>query len=166
MNKSPLYFMYYFLIAGLFLFDQVSKFMVRKNLACGESIPVFDKIFHITYVQNTGASFGVFSEHTKFLTYFTLLILAVIFGYVIHFRRSIAKGKKNVIENVMSFSFALIFSGGFGNAVDRLARGYVTDMFDFRIWPVFNVADIYICVGCFLLLICIIKYDKKGIGNE
>ena len=66
--------MYYLFILLLFFFDQVSKFIVRVNMVHGESLPILDNVFHITYVQNTGASFGIFSEHTKLLTYFTLLV--------------------------------------------------------------------------------------------
>lgn len=154
--------MYYLLIAVLFLVDQISKVVVRQNFEYGQSTPVIDNVFHITYVQNTGASFGMFSGHTDILTYFTLGILICLLGYVIYFKKNISKEKKSRVDRVMLLSFALIIAGGFGNAVDRLMRGFVTDMFDFRIWPVFNIADIYICIGCFLILVCIVKYEKKG----
>ncbi len=153
--------MYYLFILLMFFADQVSKFIVRENMVHGESVPILDNVFHITYVQNTGASFGIFSEHTRLLTYFTLLSLIALLGYVAHFKKKIEKGKKSKVENAMLISLAMILAGGFGNAVDRLCRGFVTDMFDFRIWPVFNVADIYICLGCAILLVCILKYDKK-----
>ena len=153
--------MYYLFILLMFFADQVSKFIVRENMVHGESVPILDNVFHITYVQNTGASFGIFSEHTKLLTYFTLLSLIALLGYVAHFKKKIEKGKKSKVENAMLISLAMILAGGFGNAVDRLCRGFVTDMFDFRIWPVFNVADIYVCLGCAILHVCILKYDKK-----
>lgn len=154
--------MYYLFILLMFFSDQASKFIVRENMVHGESVPILDNVFHITYVQNTGASFGIFSEHTKLLTYFTLLVLIALLGYVAHFKKKIEKGKKSKVENAMLISLAMILAGGFGNAVDRLCRGFVTDMFDFRIWPVFNVADIYVCLGCAILLVCILKYEKKG----
>ena len=154
--------MYYLFILLMFFSDQVSKFIVRENMVHGESVPILDNVFHITYVQNTGASFGIFSEHTKLLTYFTLLSLIALLGYVAHFKKKIEKGKKSKVENAMLISLAMILAGGFGNAADRLCRGFVTDMFDFRIWPVFNVADIYVCLGCAILLVCILKYEKKG----
>ncbi len=161
MFKSPLYFMYYVFILILFLLDQGSKFAVRQNFEYGESVPVVGKVFHITYVQNTGASFGIFAEYTNVLTYFTLIILIGIAGYVIYLRRS-KKIADSKAEKLMSPALALILAGGFGNAADRLIFGFVTDMFDFRIWPVFNVADIYICVGCVMLLVGILKSDFKG----
>ena len=69
----------------------------------------------------------------------------------------------------LSLAMQLIIAGGFGNLIDRVALGYVTDMFDFHIWPVFNIADICICVGCAFLVAYIFFFDKpkeKAAGAE
>lgn len=163
--------MFYIMILVLLVLDQLSKNYIRAYFEVGETLPVLNGIFHISYVQNTGASFGMFSEHTHILTGFTLIVLFALFLYAVYFIRKVKKGeykldRKFYILNLSALT--LIISGGIGNAIDRIVRGFVTDMFDFRIWPVFNVADIYICIGCVLFFYCVLVGEKseREDGNE
>lgn len=142
----------YLLIAGIILLDQIVKFAVRSLMYTGESIPVIENVFHITYVQNRGAAFSLFSGSG-----FMLLILP---AAAICFALWYMESHRNE-HWTMIFSLSLIISGGIGNIADRLFLGFVTDMFDFRIWPVFNVADIAVCAGAgFLILYTLVYYGK------
>ena len=61
----------------------------------------------------------------------------------------------------MNLAIAFICGGGLGNLIDRITQGYVVDLFDFRVFPVFNIADIFICVGCGLLLLDVFVTERK-----
>ena len=88
-------------------------------------------VFHVTLVHNTGAAFGILKNEPKFLIGISV---AAVLAIVFFLRRR-------------SFSWALIIGGTFGNLYDRLQYGYVIDFLDFRVWPVFNLADASICIG-------------------
>ncbi len=134
------------LIAGLIL-DQLLKYWIRTNMTLGQSIPVISGIFHITYIENPGAAFGILSNHRILF----LLLTAVIVFIMLYLYYTLQNKK-----SLAACSLGLIISGAAGNFIDRFLRGTVTDMFDFQIWPVFNIADICICVGiamlCYILI--------------
>ncbi|MCQ2547893.1 MAG: signal peptidase II [Clostridia bacterium] len=142
-----------FLVLAFIALDQIVKFFVKANMEVGESIPVIKDIFHITYVRNTGAAWSIFAGQKWLLIIIPGIIMLVLL--VLYFLKD--KGK------MLMSSLALIISGGIGNLIDRITCSYVCDMFDFRIWPVFNVADICVVCGCVLLCIYIIFYsdDRK-----
>lgn len=123
--------------------DQLTKYFVVTHFALGESVPVIEGVFHWTYILNPGAAFGML-EGSRWL--FVVIALAVI-GGIWFCRRAIHK------EGPMTEWGAALFAGGaVGNLIDRTLHGLVIDFFDFRIWPVFNVADIAICVGVGMIL--------------
>ncbi|MCI8609265.1 MAG: signal peptidase II [Firmicutes bacterium] len=144
--------MRYLLIVFILAFDQLVKYAVRTSMTVGESIPVIQDVFHLTYVQNTGAAFSLFEGRMMFLMIVPLLALLFGIWYM-------EKHQKE--HNLLLLSLILIISGGIGNLIDRFLLGYVTDMFDFRFFPVFNIADIAICVGCFFLTLYIFCFDGK-----
>jgi signal peptidase II len=129
-------------IATLVL-DQASKFVVLSNLAPGASTAVIKDFFHLTLVYNTGAAFGIFKNQTLFFVISSFAAVILIFIYL--------KRKRGFL--LVDAGFALILGGAMGNLVDRLRFGYVVDFLDFRIWPVFNVADSAITVGAGLVII-------------
>ena len=117
-----------FLIAfAVTVADQLTKEFIRSVMMLHESIPVIDGYFHITYILNRGAAFGLLEDQRWF---FLVVALAL---YVVYF----------FIRHRLPAHWLVI---------DRAFRGAVVDFFDFRIWPVFNVADIAICVGVGFLL--------------
>lgn len=124
------------------ILDQVSKWYIRDVMALHESIPVIPGLFHITYILNRGAAFGIL-ENQRWLF---LAIAAVLVGAYIWLRHKIPH------HWLTRFGVGMLLGGAVGNALDRGLSGAVTDFFDFRIWPVFNVADVGICVGVALLL--------------
>lgn len=130
-----------------FILDLFSKFVIVNTLDYEEELTVIKNFFSIFYIRNTGAAFGMFSSHTVLLTIITLLIIYV-------FIKHVNKNKFNTLEEV---SYGLIFGGAVGNLFDRIINGYVIDFFSFNIFgysfPVFNVADICVVIGVFLLII-------------
>ncbi len=139
---------YLLLIVAVMVLDRVVKIAVTTNMTPGESIPVLDPIFHITYVQNTGAAFSMLQGHPTLLIIIPGIVLAIGIIFVCAMAKS--------FNRIFLISVSLICGGGLGNLTDRIAQGYVTDMFDFRVFPVFNVADICVCVGCGLLVLYMI----------
>ncbi|MDD3655150.1 MAG: signal peptidase II [Atribacterota bacterium] len=124
--------------------DQASKIWISSNLELGESIPIINKIFHFTYIQNPGSAFGLlrFSNTTFIVIGLLIILLGIIF------LSKIARHSRLIF-----FSFILILGGSLGNLIDRLRIGSVIDFLDFRIWPIFNVADSAINIGFFFLII-------------
>lgn len=127
---------------AIILFDQVSKYLVRAMMVPGESIPLIPKLFHLTYVQNPGAAFGIFAHRT---TFFIVIAVAVILFILVFFQRV---GRQ---QKLLRIGLALQLGGAVGNLIDRILLGHVTDFFDFRIWPVFNIADMAIVLGVAIL---------------
>lgn len=153
--------MYYILIAAILVLDQIVKKAVTSFMALGESIPVFSQVFHITYIRNQGAAFSLMEGFRGFLILLpTVLILAALI-YIFK--------KRKTAHPLLLTSLSFIAGGGLGNVIDRAVFGYVVDYLDFRVFPVFNVADIFVCLGCGLLIVYIIFIDGKkehGKGND
>ena len=135
----------YFLIVALLviIFDQLTKYYVVSNFYLGESVPVIENIFHWTYILNPGAAFGMFEGSRWF---FVVIAIGVLVG-IWYMKDEINEGGW-----MMQYGAALFGGGAIGNLIDRARSGLVIDFFDFRIWPVFNVADIAICVGVAMIL--------------
>ena len=132
------------------LVDQATKHFVVQHFAVGESVPVLENIFHWTFILNRGAAFGML-EGSRWL--FVVIALAVI-GGVLYLRKEIEQ------SGVLACMGAALFTGGaVGNLIDRMLHGVVIDFFDFRIWPIFNVADIAICTGVGLIIWSILKTE-------
>ncbi|KPK97991.1 MAG: lipoprotein signal peptidase [Omnitrophica WOR_2 bacterium SM23_72] len=121
--------------------DQLTKFLISKNLSILESVPVIQHVFHLTLVANRGAAFGILRNQTLLFIFTSLLAIVLILSNL----------RKNRHRGLYSFSLSLILSGALGNLIDRLRFGYVIDFLDFRIWPVFNIADSAITIGAILL---------------
>lgn len=125
------------------IFDQLTKYYVVENFYLGESVPVIENIFHWTYILNPGAAFGML-EGSR---WFFVVIAVGVLGGIWYMKDEINEGGW-----MMQYGAALFGGGAIGNLIDRARSGLVIDFFDFRIWPVFNVADIAICVGVAMIL--------------
>ncbi len=125
--------------------DQAVKFLVRDRMVEGASIPVVADVFHLTFVRNMGAAFGLFPGKQPVFITTTVVVLFVIAAY---WRRSRPHSLPIVV------ALGLIAGGSIGNAIDRLVLGSVTDFLDFVLidFPVFNVADSAIFVGVAILI--------------
>ena len=111
---------------------------------------VIPGFFQLTNVRNTGAGFSILTDHTEFLSAVSLLaVIALIY---------MLRKEKSVLTRI---SYLMIIAGAIGNLIDRFRLGYVVDFLDFYIFgydfPVFNVADSFITIGCFLLILINLK---------
>jgi|OM-RGC.v1.023445734 signal peptidase II len=135
----------------VFLTDQFSKYLLQLNLLKNESIPVLPPVFYITYIENPGAAFGIMAHKTGFFIAISLLVVAG----TLFFYRQIIK------TTLLQLQVGLIVGGSLGNLLDRLRIGQVVDFLDFRIWPVFNIADTAIVIGVGLLIWDTLFHSKK-----
>jgi signal peptidase II len=126
--------------------DQITKYWTVQALELGQSIPIWEGVFHFTFVTNTGAAFSLFSENGGWLRW---LSLGVSVGLMIF---AIA-GPKLIRWEQAGYGF--ILGGAIGNGIDRFASGEVVDFLDFRLirFPVFNMADVCINIGIICILI-------------
>ena len=133
------------LTAFLIIFlDQLTKFFIFKNFNINETVPLINNIFHLTFVKNTGAGFGILKGFNFFLIFISIAVIIIIFYYF-------SKIKKT--ETLLQIFAAFVLGGTIGNLIDRIRLGYVTDFLDFRIWPVFNIADSFVTIGIIGLII-------------
>jgi len=139
------------------LLDQITKFLITGNFYFCESVPVIKNVFHITYVTNTGTAFSMFAGYGKWLMLVVVAALVIIYVHLMKHRESIPASSL--------IAFSLILGGGMGNLIDRIFRGAVVDFIDFRIWPVFNVADSAITVGmATIILFSFIRRKNRCVG--
>ena len=146
--------LYIILFVILVLADQVVKFWVRANIPLGESIPFLPHIMDLTYTQNTGAAFSILREHTWLLTLLSAVLVVIV---------ALLVAKRFIAGRLGLVAATLVLAGGIGNLIDRVALGYVTDMFQttFMDFAVFNVADSCLTIGVVLLVIYVLFcYDK------
>ncbi len=138
-----------FVAAVIYILDRLTKSIIIAGLSQSQSVMVIPNIFHITLILNKGTAFGLFKNQSIFFVLLSLLVISVIILYIC----------KNKLRNIiLSIALGLILGGAVGNLVDRIRFGYVVDFLDFRIWPVFNIADSAITIGLALLawnILCI-----------
>jgi len=145
------------------VFDQVTKLYIHANFGLGESVPVVRDLFHITYVRNTGAAFGIFRDVPEwFRQLFFLSMPPIALVIIVVMLRGVESRDRWQI-----FSLSLIFGGAIGNYIDRLRFGYVIDFLDFHykdVWsyPAFNIADSAIVSGVCLLLLLMTVRDRAA----
>ena len=131
---------YAILAAVLVAVDQIVKYLVMTSIGFGEHVPFIPYILELTYVENTGAAFSIFSKHTWALALVSLVMSAVL---------ALALWKGLFKPPFGKLALTLLLAGAVGNLIDRACRGYVVDMFNvlFMRFAVFNVADICVVVG-------------------
>ena len=156
-QKSGLSFLW--LSAVAFLLDLLTKYIVVQKFDLYESINVLP-VFNLTYVRNYGAAFSFLADHDGWQKYFFILLAMGISLMLAYFMK-----KNRADQTLQNAAYALIIGGALANMVDRVYNGFVVDFFDFY-WdiyhyPVFNVADIAICIGAGLLALDAFKGDKN-----
>lgn len=141
----------FIIILGLIL-DRLSKIYAVNNFI---ENPVSTKLINFTYLENRGAAFGILQDKRTLFLIITLAIVAYLFYFFFK------NYKKN--PSLLNISLALIISGALGNFYDRLVNSYVVDFIEFSFFnfPVFNIADILVTVGCGLLIVYIIFIHEE-----
>jgi signal peptidase II len=137
---------------GIIIADQVTKYILKINLALHDHIVVLDNFFNITHVLNPGGAFGFFAGKSPEIRKFIFLFLSSLVAlFVVWFYKKCAE-----TYIFLSYGLALIFGGAIGNLIDRFLYGKVVDFLDFYIgsahWPAFNIADSAISIGMAILI--------------
>ena len=141
------------------ILDQVTKALTVANIPLGGVVPVWDGIFHITYIQNTGMAFSLLEGGRWFFLVVTLAAFALL---------AVALKKKWITHPTGLWALAAIAGGAVGNLIDRVRFGYVVDMIEveFINFAVFNVADCFVVCGAILLMIYAFFFDESGKKKE
>lgn len=155
MNKKT-----YAIAIFILILDQVSKSLVEIYFKINESIKIIKDFFYITVVHNTGGAWSILDNYSYLFIILSLVALVILIKFMFNF-------KNNLRNNI---AFACMVGGILSNLADRIFLGYVRDFLDFKIfgydYPIFNIADIAIVVGVFLLIIAIIKGEDKVERNS
>ena len=148
--------LYAILAAVLVALDQLVKYLVVQNIPLGEHVPFLPYLLDLTYVQNTGAAFSLFSDHTWILALISL-VMSVLLALAVW---------KPLFRHPFGRT-ALVLAGAVGNLIDRALQGYVVDMFHvlFMEFAVFNVADICVVVGGFAAVVYYLFFYEKLEGR-
>ena len=154
-------FLFMALFAGLVVgADQLFKAWIVSAIPLYGQIPVIDGLFHLTYVQNTGAAFSAFQgAQWLFAVMFVLLTIAIIWEF---------PRKKLPFTTLERWFIVAIYAGGIGNMIDRLRFGYVIDMIEveYMNFAVFIIADSFITCGCILLFAHLAFFNKEFWKDE
>lgn len=146
-----------YILAGIcLLVDQISKFLAHLFL---NNVVIIPNFFSLTYVENTGAAWGILDNNRIILVCVSVITLLVISKYL--------KTEDNISKLSMT-SYGILIGGIFGNLLDRMFRGYVIDFLNFNIFgynfPVFNIADILIVIGVLLMALEVVGVSVHGIN--
>lgn len=146
---------YVFLVlvaAAVAVLDQLVKLLVVANIPLGGTVPAIPGLFHLTYLQNTGAAFSMLEGQRTFFLILTLLFLAAV----------VLCAVKKWLDRPYLWILAAITGGAIGNLIDRMAFGYVVDMIEleFMQFAVFNVADMFITCGAVVLAVYALLIDR------
>ena len=133
--------MIFIIVSAILVLDRLTKFLVSNELNLNSSIPLIKGIFYISLVHNRGAAFGFLKNQLPLFIATSLIAIILIWRAL----------KSNKYSKTYTIALSLILAGALGNLVDRLLYGYVIDFLDFRVWPVFNVADSAITIGAIIL---------------
>ena len=140
------FFLALFLTIFVILLDRLTKQFFMHTLAPGESFIVMPNVLYMTLVYNTGFAFGVLKNSGIAFIVIPVIALILLIFNVYYFRKN-----DEVLSRWYVIGFSLILAGAIGNLYDRIFYGYVIDFIDFRIFPVFNVADSAITIGAVVI---------------
>ncbi len=159
-----------FIVFLVLLVDRVSKFIIIRKYSEGEGIELLPGVFHLTRVNNQGAAFGVLRESPQALVFISILFIFFLIFYIF-FNLYPALGRETDPEKekwafFSACAWSLVMAGAAGNLFDRMMYGYVIDFLDLRVWPVFNFADISICIGAFFAAFGFIQKKKPRMEHQ
>jgi len=141
-------------VLAVVLVDRLTKNFFAGFLGLNESIAVFPHFLYFSLVHNTGIAFGFFKDCGAVFIIIPVILTGLLIYNVYYYRHSPTLSRLYIV------AFSLILGGAIGNLYDRIFLGYVIDFIDFRVWPVFNVADSAITIGAALILLKCIPSSK------
>ena len=136
--------------------DRLSKLFFSDLLIYGESLPIIRNVLHMTMVHNTGVAFGFFKDQG-----ITFIVIPIVAAVLLVFNIYYYRQNNEALSRTYIVAFSLILGGAIGNLIDRIAYGHVIDFIDFRVWPVFNIADSAITIGAVLIAYKCFKLSAK-----
>lgn len=145
------------LIVAILAADQITKYLADALLSpLGTSVPLIDGVFHLTSTHNTGAAWGLLPGKKWFFLILTLFVVVFLVFYLY-------RGRKRMTL-LSRITLSLLLAGALGNAIDRTIFSYVRDFFDFCLinFPVFNIADSALTIGCILLMIDVLFMKERS----
>lgn len=148
---------YYVIALFVIAIDQISKWLIVKNMELGTSIPIIDNVLYITSHRNRGGAWGILENKMWFFYIITVIFVA----FIVFYMKKYAKTDK-----LLGISLGLILGGAIGNFIDRVFRQEVVDFIHVYIfsynYPVFNIADSALCIGVVLIIIQTVLEGKKA----
>ena len=139
------------------ILDQLSKTLIISNYEVGNGFNIIPSFFSITYIKNTGAAWGIFSNGTLLLAVLSMVFLFFAIKYIYEL---------NNISKLSCISYGMLIGGIIGNLIDRLFRNYVIDFLSFNIFgynfPIFNIADIFIVVSIILIVLEYLWKERRN----
>lgn len=147
-------------VAAIFVgLDQLFKYLAVEYLSPVSTVPLWKDVFHLTYLENEGAAFGILAGRQFILTGLTSVIMLALIVIIL---------SKKIKSTWLLWSLSLILSGGVGNLIDRIARGYVVDYLHFKAinFAIFNFADCCVVIGTILFIIYFIFIDDTFINSK
>ena len=148
---------YYVIALFVIAIDQISKWLIVKNMELGTSIPIIDNVLYITSHRNRGAAWGILENKMWFFYIITVVFVVFIVIYMQKYAKT---------DKLLGISLGLILGGAIGNFIDRVFRQEVVDFIHVYIfsynYPVFNIADSALCIGVVLIIIQTLLEGKKA----
>lgn len=145
--------------AVILVLDQATKFYVDAHFRLHESVPVIRGLFHLTYIRNKGAAFGILADSAVRIPFFITVSIVAMLGIIWYIRR-IREDQRLAV-----YALSLVFAGAFGNLIDRIRLGEVIDFLDVfwqrHHWPAFNIADSAITIGVAMLFLEMWREDRN-----
>lgn len=154
-------YIYILLVLAAVALDQASKLFITSKLSLGSSADFLPGFLSFTYIRNKGAAFGMLEGARIFFIALTVAVIAGIITYVV-------KHRPNSLLEKLALCF--IVGGAIGNFIDRIYFGYVRDFIktEFMEFPVFNIADCFVCIGAGLYIIHSVRdfFNNKKEDSE
>jgi len=141
---------------SVIFFDRITKLFFSDLLNYGESLPVIRNVLHMTLVHNTGIAFGFFKDQG-----IVFIVIPIIAIFLLVFNIYYYRQNDEALNRIYIIAFSLILGGAVGNLIDRIVYGHVIDFIDFRVWPVFNIADSAITIGAVLIAFKCFRLSAK-----
>jgi len=138
------------------IIDRVTKLFFSELLSFGESLPVIRNVLHMTLVHNTGIAFGFFKNQG-----IVFIVIPIVAIFLLVFNIYYYRQNNEALSRVYIVAFSLILGGAIGNLIDRIVYGHVIDFIDFRVWPVFNIADSAITIGAIMIAFKCFRLSTK-----
>lgn len=158
-DKSRLRIIYIALCAVMVAADQITKYFASLYLPGTGEHRFIPFLFDLIYVENRGAAWGMFEDHRWVFMITTTVAIALMIFVLMKFATE---------HKAFCISLTMLLAGGIGNMIDRIFQGFVVDFLRFGFWksfPVFNVADCFVVIGCAIMAVYIIFFDKTIIRD-